>query len=216
MEGHSLRETIIGIVQGKLSDAEAGHDWSHIDRVHKMSLQIARTELIVDVDVIEYAALLHDIADAKFHSGDESIGPTLAREILEKLGIAKDKVDHTVNIIENMSFKGGHAFSDFASKELDIVRDADRLDALGAIGIARAFSYGGFKGRKMYDLDIPPLLNMSREEYKKNQGTTINHFYEKLLLLKDKMKTKEGKRVAEERHRFLELFLKQFLIEINS
>ncbi len=215
MSEKPLIEEIITIVKEKLSDAEAGHDWLHIDRVHKMALQIARSEIDVDVDVIEYASLLHDIADAKFHNGDESIGPSQSREILEKLGISKEKIDHTISIIENMSFKGGHSFSDFDSKELDIVRDADRLDALGAIGVARAFSYGGFKGRKMYDLEILPDFNMSREAYKKNQGPTINHFYEKLLLLKDLMKTKEGKRVAEERHQFLVLFLDQFLREVK-
>ena len=215
MSEKPLIEEIITIVKEKLSDAEAGHDWLHIDRVYKMALQIARSEIDVDVDVIEYASLLHDIADAKFHNGDESIGPSQSSEILEKLGISKEKIDHTISIIENMSFKGGHSFSDFDSKELDIVRDADRLDALGAIGVARAFSYGGFKGRKMYDLEILPDFNMSREAYKKNQGPTINHFYEKLLLLKDLMKTKEGKRVAEERHQFLELFLDQFLREVK-
>ena len=129
--------------------------------------------------------------------------------------VSSVKIEHTVKIIENISFKGGHSFSDFWSKELDIVRDADRLDAIGAIGVARAFNYGGFKGRKLYDPEISPNLNMTKEAYKNSTTPTINHFYEKLLLLKDKMKTKEGKRIAEERHAFLELYLSQFMSEVN-
>jgi uncharacterized protein len=203
------------IVKQKLENAEAGHDWFHIERVYNMAEKIAATEQNIDMHVVSYAALLHDIADAKFHDGDESIGPKMSREILKELGVSENQIDHTVKIIENISFKGGHAFSDFKSLELDIVRDADRLDAIGAIGVARAFNYGGYKGRKLYDPEMPPIMNMTKEAYKNNQGPTINHFYEKLFLLKDKMNTKEGKRIAEERHAFLELFLRQFMSEVN-
>jgi len=211
----NIIDNIKNIVKQKLENAEAGHDWLHVERVYKMAVKIAATEPNIDMSVIEYAALLHDIADSKFHDGDETIGPALARDILEELGVSSVKIEHTVKIIENISFKGGHSFSDFASKELDIVRDADRLDAIGAIGVARAFNYGGFKGRKLYDPEISPNLNMTKEAYKNSTAPTINHFYEKLLLLKDKMKTKEGKRIAEERHAFLELYLSQFMSEVN-
>ena len=215
MDSPDIIEKITEIVKQKLVDAEAGHDWFHIERVHKMAIKIAATEQGVDLQVVAYAALLHDIADSKFHDGDETVGPAISRQILEQLGVSEDKIDHTIKIIENMSFKGGHAFSDFKSLELDIVRDADRLDAIGAIGVARAFNYGGYKGRKLYDPEMPPIMNMTKEAYKNNQGPTINHFYEKLLLLKDKMNTNEGKRIAEERHAFLELFLRQFMSEVN-
>jgi uncharacterized protein len=215
LDSPDIIDRITAIVKQKLVDAEAGHDWFHIERVHKMATKIAATEQDVDLQVVAYAALLHDIADSKFHDGDETIGPAISRQILEQLGVSEDEIDHTINIIENMSFKGGHTFSDFKSLELDIVRDADRLDAIGAIGVARAFNYGGYKGRKLYDPEMPPIMNMSKEAYKNNQGPTINHFYEKLLLLKDKMNTNEGKRIAEERHAFLELFLRQFMSEVN-
>ncbi|HLO53439.1 MAG TPA: HD domain-containing protein [Saprospiraceae bacterium] len=215
MDTPNIIDNIKNIVKQKLENAEAGHDWFHVERVYKMAVKIASTESNIDMSVIEYAALLHDIADSKFHDGDETIGPALARDILEELGVSIEKIEHTVKIIENISFKGGHSFSDFVSKELDIVRDADRLDAIGAIGVARAFNYGGFKGRKLYDPEISPNLNMTKEAYKNSIAPTINHFYEKLLLLKDKMKTKEGKRIAQERHAFLELYLSQFMSEVN-
>lgn len=215
MDTPNIIDNIKNIVKQKLENAEAGHDWFHVERVYKMAVKIAATEPNIDMSVIEYAALLHDIADSKFHDGDETIGPALAKDILEELGVSIEKIEHTVKIIENISFKGGHSFSDFVSKELDIVRDADRLDAIGAIGVARAFNYGGYKGRKLYDPEISPNLNMTKEAYKNSTAPTINHFYEKLLLLKDKMKTKEGKRIAEERHAFLELYLSQFMSEVN-
>ena len=215
MDNPNIIDKIKNIVKKKLENAEAGHDWFHIERVYKMAVKIAAKEPNIDMSVIEYAALLHDIADSKFHDGDETIGPALAKDILEELGVSIEKIEHTVKIIENISFKGGHSFSDFVSKELDIVRDADRLDAIGAIGVARAFNYGGFKGRKLYDPEISPNLNMTKEAYKNSTAPTINHFYEKLLLLKDKMKTKEGKRIAEERHAFLELYVSQFMSEVN-
>ena len=162
------------------------------------------------------AALLHDIADSKFHYGDETIGPKVALEFLTKENIAEEIISHVVAIIENISFKGGNFEQNFHSKELEIVQDADRLDAIGAIGIARTFNYGGFKNRDIYDPQILPNLSMSKEEYKNSTAPTINHFYEKLLLLKDKMNTETGKKIAQKRHDFMESYLEQFYNEWNG
>lgn len=199
-------------VKHELRDAEGGHDWFHIDRVFKNALHIAQTETC-DLLVVQLGALLHDIADSKFHDGDETIGPTKAWEFLEKENVSEETMQHVINIIENISFKGGNFEKKFRSKELDIVQDADRLDAIGAIGIARAFNYGGFKNRALYHPEIAPNLQMSKEEYKKTTAPTINHFYEKLLLLKDKMNTKTGKCIALQRHGYMEEFLLQFYAE---
>ena len=208
----SLIDKTISFVKEKLKDAEAGHDWFHMQRVYKNALLIADGEQC-DLEVVKLGALLHDIADSKFHDGDESVGPKVAREFLESQNASEEIIVHVVNIIENISFKGGNFEKKFTSKELEIVQDADRLDALGAIGIARTFNYGGFKNRPLYSPDIAPNLNMSKEEYKNSESPTLNHFYEKLLLLKDKMNTETGKKIAEERHRFMELFLSQFYAE---
>jgi len=208
----SLIDKTISFVKEKLKDAEAGHDWFHMQRVYKNALLIADGEQC-DLEVVKLGALLHDIADSKFHDGDESVGPKVAREFLESQNASEEIIVHVVNIIENISFKGGNFEKKFTSKELEIVQDADRLDALGAIGIARTFNYGGFKNRPLYNPDIAPNLNMSKEEYKNSESPTLNHFYEKLLLLKDKMNTETGKKIAEERHRFMELFLSQFYAE---
>nr|WP_072877734.1 HD domain-containing protein [Salegentibacter echinorum] len=195
-----------------LSDAEGGHDWFHIERVHKNAKLIAKTEE-VDLFIVELGALLHDIADSKFHNGDESIGPKVASEFLQKQQVSTEIINHVVKIIEYVSFKGGNIQQDFNSIELEIVQDADRLDALGAIGIARTFNYGGFKGRALYDPAIEPNLKMSKEEYKASTAPTINHFYEKLLLLKDRMNTKTGKEIAQKRYEFMEQYLEQFYAE---
>jgi uncharacterized protein len=195
-----------------LQNAEGGHDWFHIQRVVKNSREIAAGEE-VDHFIVELGALLHDIADSKFHNGDESVGPKVAREFLKEQQVPKDVIDHVVNIIENISFKGGNIKQEFTSPELDVVQDADRLDALGAIGIARTFNYGGHKGRALYDPAIKPNLNMSKEEYKTSTAPTVNHFYEKLFLLKDRMNTSTGKKIAERRHQFMELFLEEFYSE---
>jgi len=157
--------------------------------------------------------LLHDIADSKFHDGDETIGPKKAMEFMTSIDINDDVKDHVVKIIENISFKGGNFNKTFHSKELEIVQDADRLDAIGAIGIARTFNYGGYKNNGLYDPEIQPKLKMTKEEYKDHKGTTINHFYEKLLLLKDLMNTETGKRLSENRHQYMEGFLEQFYNE---
>ena len=208
-------EKTIDFVKSELSDAEGGHDWFHIERVWKYTQLIAKTEK-VNLEVAELAALLHDIADSKFHDGDESIGPKKARQFLDSICINQETIDHVVAIIENVSFKGGNWDRTHSSLELDVVQDADRLDAIGAIGIARTFNYGGFKNRAIYDPSIEPNLNMTKEEYKKSTAPTINHFYEKLLLLKDLMNTETGKAIAEQRHQYMEQFLDQFYAEWNG
>ena len=202
----------IFFVKAKLENAEGGHDWFHIERVYKNALLIANGE-ICDVLVVKLGALLHDIADSKFHNGDETIGPKLAREFLESENVDQATIQHVINIIVNISFKGGNTTKTFYSMELNIVQDADRLDAIGAIGIARTFNYGGFKNRPLYNPNIAPNLHMNKEEYKNSQAPTLNHFYEKLLLLKDKMNTETGKEIAQERHRYMEGFLSQFYAE---
>lgn len=202
----------ISFVKAKLENAEGGHDWFHIERVFKNAVLIAKNE-DCNVIVVKLSALLHDIADSKFHEGDESVGPKIARDFLESENVDEEIITHVVHIIENISYKGGNFEKKFSSLELDVVQDADRLDAIGAIGIARAFNYGGFKNRALYDPKIAPNSRMSKEEYKKNDAPTLNHFYEKLLLLKDKMNTDTGKQIAKERHRYMEGFLAQFYAE---
>ena len=207
-----LIDKTIAFVKEKLDNAEGGHDWFHIERVYKNSILIAQEE-DCDLTVVKLGALLHDIADSKFHDGDETIGPKTARAFLESENVFEETINHVINIIENISFKGGNFENKFSSKELEIVQDADRLDAIGAIGIARTFNYGGFKNRALYNPSIAPNLNMSKEEYKNSNSPTLNHFYEKLLLLKDKMNTATGKKIALERHKYMENFLSQFYAE---
>jgi len=209
---HTIIDKTILFVKEQLKNAEGGHDWFHIERVYKNSILIAKNEQC-NLEIVKLGALLHDIADSKFNDGDETIGPKIARKFLEKEKVKKETINHVVAIIENISFKGGNFEKKFTSKELDIVQDADRLDALGAIGIVRTFNYGGFKNRAIYNPNIAPKFNMSKEEYKNSEAPTINHFYEKLLLLKNKMNTESGKKIAEERHLFMENFLSQFYAE---
>lgn len=211
MEGGIISKTV-EFVKETLEDTEGGHDWWHIYRVWKLSREIAKTE-DVDVLVVELGALLHDIADSKFYEGDETLGPKKARKFLKSLSVDENIIFHVEKIISNISFKGGNHNQEFQSLELGVVQDADRLDAIGAIGIARTFNYGGFKGRKIYDPNINPKLNMTKEEYKKRDSPTVNHFYEKLLLLKDRMNTASGKRIAEHRHQFMENYLQEFYDE---
>ena len=215
MNKKQIIDNTIVFVKETLINAEGGHDWFHIERVYKNSLLIAQSEE-VDVFVVSLGALLHDIADSKFHNGDETVGPKVAGEFLQSQQVAADVIEHVVQIINNISFKGGKVTRTFSSKELDVVQDADRLDAIGAIGIARTFNYGGFKNRAIYNPDITPDLHMTKEEYKKSTAPTINHFYEKLLLLKDKMNTETGKQLAEQRHKYMELYLEQFYKEWNG
>ena len=210
-EQQIIRQTI-SFVKQTLQGAEGGHDWWHIERVHNNTKNIAATEP-VNIFIAELGALLHDIADAKFNDGDENIGPQKAKEFLQSLSVDEKIIDQVENIIRNISFKGGNFTSTFSSPELAVVQDADRLDAMGAIGIARAFNYGGFKNREIYNPTIPPDMQMDKEAYKKSNAPTLNHFYEKLLLLKDKMNTNTGKKMAAERHVFMEKYLEQFYHE---
>jgi uncharacterized protein len=199
-------------VKSELKNAEGGHDWWHIERVRKIALTIAKTEP-ADPIIVEISALLHDIADSKFNSGNETIGVEKATAFLRRLPVGESEVGHIGRIIANISFKGGNVKPDFFSVELAIVQDADRLDALGAIGIARAFNYGGFRGRELYNPAIAPMAGMTKEQYKSSTAPTINHFYEKLLTLKDRMNTATGRNMAEQRHRYMELYLDQFFRE---
>ena len=208
----TLIDNTILFVKQQLENAEGGHDWFHIERVYKNALLIAKEE-DCNLTVVKLAALLHDIADSKFHGGDESVGPKTARTFLESENVSEDVITHVIAIIENISFKGGNFEKKFNSKELEIVQDADRLDAIGAIGIARTFNYGGFKNRPLYNPNVQPNLNMSKEEYKNSEAPTLNHFYEKLLLLKDKMNTETGKKIAQKRHDFMITYLSQFYAE---
>ena len=202
----------IDFVKHTLKDAEGGHDWFHIQRVFNNAKLIVKTEN-ADNFIVSLCALLHDIADSKFHDGDESIGPKKATEFLLSQNVDSAVIEHVVQVIKNISFKGGNFNTTFSSKELDVVQDADRLDAIGAIGIARCFNYGGFKNREIFNPTIQPKLNMTKSAYKNSNAPSINHFYEKLLLLKDKMNTKTGKRIATERHKFMEFYLDHFYAE---
>lgn len=202
----------IEFVQLTLADAEAGHDWFHIERVYKTAQTINTIEK-GDELIVALAALLHDIADSKFNNGDEEIGPQKAGDFLKSINVDLEIILQVQQIIRNLSYKASLGTLTFSSKELDIVQDADRLDAIGAIGIARAFTYGGYKNRVLYNPAIKPNLNMSKEEYKNTTAPTINHFYEKLLLLKDLMKTQTGKQLAEKRHQFMLDYLEQFYAE---
>ena len=216
MDKPQIISITISFVKETLKGAEGGHDWFHIERVYKNALLIAKSE-DVDEFIVSLGALLHDIADAKFYDGNETIGPKMAREFLENQQVDEATILHIENIINFISFKSSLDKGEkFTSPELDVIQDADRLDAIGAIGIARCFNYGGFKNRALYNPEIPPNLNMSKEEYKKSTAPTINHFYEKLLLLKDKMNTNTGRRIAADRHVFMEQFLSQFYDEWNG
>lgn len=199
----------IAFVKATLAGAEAGHDWFHIERVYNNARAIYVAEGGDKLTVL-LAALLHDIADPKFNNGDEEIGPRMATEFLKSIDVENETIDHVQQIIRNLSYKASLGIVTFQSKELDIVQDADRLDAIGAIGIARAFTYGGYKNRVLYDPEIAPKLNQTKEEYKNTTAPTINHFYEKLLLLKDLMKTATGKELATRRHDFMLAYLEQF------
>ncbi|MET4138819.1 HD domain-containing protein [Pedobacter sp. UYP1] len=212
MDFDTIKEKTISFVKDTLQGAEAGHDWFHIERVYKTALSI-NTKEGGDLLLVTLAALLHDIADSKFNNGDEEIGPQLAGNFLRTLGLTAGVILEVQQIIRNLSYKASLGKIEFSSKELDIVQDADRLDAIGAIGIARAFTYGGYKNRVLYDPEIKPDLNMSKEAYKNSEAPTINHFYEKLLRLKDLMKTRTGKELAEQRHQFMLLYLNQFYSE---
>jgi len=199
-------------VEVQLADDGSGHDWWHIYRVWTLAVKLAEAEG-ADRTVTELAALLHDIADWKFHDGDETVGPKKARQWLEKLGVDSATIDPVCEIVSTISFKGAGVSTPMRTLEGKVVQDADRLDAIGAQGIARTFAYGGHKNRLIYHPGQKPVLHQSFADYKKNDGHSINHFYEKLLLLKDRMNTATGKKMAEERHLFMQQFLDRFFRE---
>lgn len=209
MEQKDIIQKTADFAKESLTGMEGGHDWWHTYRVWQTAKHIARTEK-VELFVVELGALLHDIADSKFYGGDEEIGPKKAREFLGSLNVEEKIIEHIAKIVANVSFKGGAHVQEFKSPELDVVQDADRLDAIGAIGIARVFNYGGHKNREIYNPQIKPKPSMTKEEYKSSHSPSLNHFSEKLLLLKDRMNTQTGKQLAEGRHRFMEQYLEQF------
>lgn len=213
-KGIVIKKTI-DYVKSKLEGEGSGHDWWHVYRVWKNSLLISENEN-VDIFIVELAALLHDIGDYKFYNGDETVGPRIAREWLSENGVDESIVQHVANIISKMSYKGKGVKSEMDTIEGMVVQDADRLDAIGAIGIARTFAYGGSKGREMYNPNIKPEYHETFEQYKNSTAPTINHFYEKLLLLKELMNTASAKKIAEERHEYMEGFLEQFYKEWNG
>jgi len=199
-------------VRGRLEGDGSGHDWWHVHRVRRVAMRLAREEG-ADPYVVELAALLHDVADHKFHGGDHTAGPRAAREWLGALGVDPEVTEHVAEIIAALSYKGAGVPTPMATPEGAVVQDADRLDAIGAIGIARAFAFGGSRGRAMYEPDAPPVMHDSFEAYKASQGHTLNHFHEKLFLLRDRMSTRAARAMAEERHRYMEAFVARFLAE---
>ena len=215
MDKKTIISQTITFVKQQLKGDATGHDWWHVHRVWHMALTLAEKEG-ADLFVVQLAALLHDIADWKFHAGDDKKGEVMARQWLESLGIEEKVISHVCQIVGDISFKGAGVATNMKTIEGKVVQDADRLDAIGAIGIARAFAYGGYKKREMYNPEIKPLLHQSFEQYKNSEGTTVNHFHEKLLLLKNRMNTQSALQIAEERHHFMEVFLDKFLKEWNT
>ena len=210
----SLVSRVAARIKAKFSDESSGHDWHHIHRVWQLARQIGEAEG-ADLDVVQLAALVHDIADWKFHGGDDSVGPREARRLLAEEGTSARVIDQVVEIVSTISYKGACVATPMRSLEGKCVQDADRLDAIGAIGIARCFAYGGHAGRLMYDPDVPPVMHATAEQYKAAKSHSLNHFYEKLFFLKDRMNTATGKSLAEQRHQFMEDFVEQFLTEWN-
>ncbi|RLJ02645.1 MAG: phosphohydrolase [Candidatus Aenigmatarchaeota archaeon] len=215
MMNESVIKKTAEFVKDHLEREVTGHDWWHTERVWKLTLRIAKEEKNVDLFVVQLAALLHDIADWKFHGGDDTLGPKLAEKWLKKLKVEEETISHVCEIIKEISFKGAKVKSKMRTKEGMIVQDADRLDAIGAIGIARCFATGAKLNQEIYNPKIKPKVHKTFEEYKKAESTSINHFYEKLLLLKDLMNTKTAKKIAEKRHKFMEQFLDRFFKEWN-
>ncbi len=212
MNPQSVIDAAVLHIQTVLQGDSSGHDWWHIYRVWRMAVRLCAAEQ-ADLFVVQLAALLHDIADWKFHDGDLTAGPRAARLWLESQSVETATVEHVCAIIGQLSYKGAGVATDMPTLEGRIVQDADRLDAIGAIGIARAFAYGGHAGRMLYDPDDPPEMHASAQAYRSSRGATINHFHEKLLLLKDRMQTATGKQLAAERHAYMEGYLTQFHAE---
>ena len=212
MNKEKIIQKVEDYIKETLSNEPTGHDWWHSWRVWKMSKEITKKEG-GDLFIIELAALLHDVADWKFHDGNIKVGSEKAKTLLKNLGVNDKSIKHICHIIDNVSFKGAGVKNKIKTREGMVVQDADRLDVIGAVGIARTFAYGGFKGREIYNPAIKPKLHKSFKEYKKNKSTSINHFYEKLLLLKDRLNTKTAKKIAQKRHEFIKNYLKQFFKE---
>ena len=213
MKNAEAIEKTAEFVKQKFSGEATGHDWWHMYRVWQLSRHLAETEPAADRLTVELGALLHDIADWKFHDGDMEAGPKAARQWLESIKVDETVIGHVEDIIRNVSYKGAGVPSSMKTIEGKIIHDADKLDAIGAVGIARTFAYGGANDREIYNPDISPKEHATFEQYKSDKGPTINHFYEKLLLLKDRMYTTEGKRLAEHRHEMMESFLDEFYAE---
>lgn len=213
MNNKRIIEKAKEFVKQEMLKGDPGHDWSHVIRVNNSAKRIAKKEK-ADLFVVELSALFHDIADSKFTNGDETIAPKKITDFLKSLKVDDETIKKVIFIVKYMSFKKEQPLE--KSIEYKVVQDADRLDAIGAIGIARAFSFGGYKNRLIYNPEIKPNLDQSKEDYVKAEGTTINHFYEKLLLLKDLMNTEEGKKIAEKRHKIMEKYLTQFYKEWNG
>ena len=213
MEKEEVIEKSVAFVKENLNNTDSGHDWWHVYRVLKLARHIAAHEKDADLFIVELGVLFHDIADYKFHGGDKKVGPKRTREFLSSLSLDEKIIAKVEDIVKKASYSDTIGFQGQKSKELQIVQDADRLDAMGAMGIARAFIYGGHKKRPIYNPSINPKLNMTSEEYRKADSPTINHFYEKLLLLKDRMNTSAARKMAENRHRFMEKYLGEFYDE---
>ncbi len=210
----NLVERVAAHIKTKFLAESSGHDWHHINRVWQLTRQIAAQEG-AKREIAELGALVHDIADWKFHDGDDSIGPRQAEALLRREGASDEVIAAVVDIVATVSYKGAGVTTAMQTLEGQCVQDADRLDAIGAIGIARCFAYGGHAGRLMHDPDEPPVLHQTAAAYKASKGASLNHFYEKLFLLKDRMNTPTGRALAEPRHQFMEEFVAQFLAEWN-
>lgn len=207
-----LVERVADHIRARFLSESSGHDWHHIHRVWTLARQIAVQEG-ANREIVELGALVHDIADWKFHDGDESVGPREAERLLIREGVSADAIGPVVEIVATISYKGAGVNTQMRTLEGQCVQDADRLDAIGAIGIARCFAYGGHAGRLIHDPDVPPVLHGTAEAYKEAKGTSLNHFYEKLFLLKGRMNTPSGRALAEMRHQFMEDFVRKFLVE---
>jgi len=210
----TLVDRVAAHIKAKFLAESSGHDWYHINRVWQLTRQIAAQEG-ANREIAELGALVHDIADWKFHDGDDSVGPRQAEALLRREGAPDDVIAAVVDIVATISYKGAGVTTAMQTLEGQCVQDADRLDAIGAIGIARCFAYGGHAGRLMHDPDEPPVLHQTAAAYKASKGASLNHFYEKLFLLKDRMNTPTGRALAEPRHQFMEDFVAQFLAEWN-
>ena len=214
MNWEALRPSVEQQVRQRLESDSSGHDWWHIDRVRRSAVYLANAEN-ADVVTVELAALLHDVADWKLHEETEESGLAMIDQWMIGWAVPAPMRESVLTIIREISFKGAQVATPMSSVEGAVVQDADRLDAIGAIGIGRAFAFGGSRGRAMHDPGDTPEMHASFDDYKKKSGPTINHFYEKLLLLRDRMNTDAARVLADHRHQVMEQFLQEFLTEWN-